>query len=186
MPVLRSSMVRILTLVVCFVVAAVHAPAQRYKLPAYSVVPPGGWTTTTQKVAKGGVAFLGPREQNFAVNINILSEPAPYETLQQYVEGTHRQIASHKEAGMTILKDGSTVVAATPAHTVVAAMHIPNRPEIPLLSTHQVYVMHNNRAYILTLTYPKGTPAASAKQYVAAFNKLVASFHWEKEPAPKK
>ena len=132
MPVLRSSGVRLIALMGCFVGAAVHAPAQRYKGPTYSLTPPAGWSTTTQNVAKGGVAFLGPRETNFAVNINLLSEPAPYETLAQYVQANHRQVAAHKELGMTILKDGKTVMAGTPAHTMSSEIHLQNRPDLPV------------------------------------------------------
>ena len=178
MPVPRVSHARLFALVVCFGVAAVHSPAQRFKADLYSFVPPIGWTRTTQNVSKGVAAFLGPREQDFAVNINILSEPAPHETLAQYVDATHRQFAAHKE--MTRLKDGTTVMAGGPAHTMLSELQLADHPNLPTLISHQVYAMHKNRAFILTLTYPKGLAEASARKYDAAFTKSVASFQWER------
>ena len=178
--VFRSLGVRLFALIACLVVVTVVGSAQRYKGPTYSLTPPAGWVTSTKNVAKGGVAFLGPTEQNFAININILSEPAPKETLAQYVDANHRQIAARKEFGVTVLKDGKTVMASTPAHTMLSEMHIPNRPELPFLRTYQVYAMHKDRAYILTLTYPKSVAESSIKKYTAALDKLVASFHWER------
>lgn len=169
-----------------FVLAVVQASAQRFKGPTYSLVAPAGWAMTTEDVSKGGVAFLGPHEQNFAVNINVLSEPSPHETLAQYVEATHKQVAAHPEIGMTILKDGTKTMAGAPAHTVLVELHMPKRPDIPLLRNYQVYAMHNDRAYILTLTYPKNVAAGSAKKYTAVFDKLVASFQWERPTARKK
>lgn len=180
-PVLRLSGARWIALMgCCFIAATVPAPAQRFKGPTYSLMPPAGWTTTTQNVAKGGVAFIGPREQEFTVNINLLSEPAPHETLAQYVQANHRQVAAHKEMGMTILKDGKTVMAGGAAHTMLSELHLANRPNVPTLRTVQVYAMHKDRAYILTLTYPKSVAEPSRTKYVAAFDKMVASFHWER------
>lgn len=178
MPVFRSSVVRLLTLVPCFVAAAVHAPAQRFKSLTYSLTPPAGWTATTQNVAKGGVAFLGPRERAFTVNINVLSEPAPRETLAQYVNAIHRQIAAGKQ--MIILKDGSKILAGTPAHTMLTSLRLKDHPDVPTLRVHQVYAMHRDRAYILTLTYPENVADAPANRYIAAFDKAVASFQWER------
>ena len=190
MPVLRPSRALLLMLVACFVVAAVHAPAARYKSATYSVVPPDGWTTSTENLPKGAVAFLGPHElgpqvQDFIVNITVTVEHAPHETLTQYVEAMRRQLASPKE--MKIRKDGASVLGGnTPAHTIFGELHVANHAELPVLLTHEVIAMHNDRAFILVLTYPKGIATANEKRYVAIFDKLVASFQWEKETALKK
>jgi hypothetical protein len=182
----RLSGTRFWAIFAFFVLAAVQASAQRFKGPTYSLVAPAGWNTTTTDLSKGGVAFLGPYEQNFEVNINILSEPAPHETLAQYVEATHKQVAAHPEIGMKILKDGTKTMAGTPVHTVLAELRMPKRPDIPLLRNYQVYAMHKDRAYILTLTYPKNVAAGSAKKYTAVFDKLLASFQWVRAAALKK
>jgi hypothetical protein len=184
--VFRSSEVSCIAFAACMSMGSSQATAQRFKGPTYSLAAPAGWVTTTQNIAKGGVAFVGPLEGDFAVNINLLSEPAPHETLAQYVEANRRQIAAHKELGMTILKDSKTVLGGTPAHTTFAEMHVPKRPEMPHLRTYQVYAMHQDRAYILTLTYPKKVTEAAIKKYRAAFDQVAASFRWEKLPAPKK
>jgi hypothetical protein len=169
---------RMLTFVLCFVAAAVPAPAQRFKSSTYSVTPPAGWLTSTQNVIKGGVVFLGPREEDFTVNINVLSEPAPHETLAQYVQAIHRQVTAAKQ--MVILKDGSKVLAGTPAHTMMTDLMLKDRRGLPTLRVHQVYAMHKDRAYILTLTCPENVSDAAAYRYNAAFDKVVASFQWEK------
>ena len=177
-PVLRLSRACLIALAVCFVAAAVRAPAERVKAGFFSLVPPVGWNRTTQNVSSGVTAFLGPREQDFAVNINILSEPAPRETLAQYVGATHRQFAAHKE--MTRLKDGTTVIAGEPAHTMLSELRVADHPNLPTLVSQQVYIMHKSRAFILTLTYPKDIAETSARKYDAAFRKSIASFKWER------
>jgi hypothetical protein len=179
-PILRSSGARVVALIACLVVAAVQVDAQRFKAGFYSFVPPVGWQRATENVSKGMVAFMGPRELNFGVNINILSEPAPHETMAQYVTASHKLVEAHKEIGMKILKDGAKVMAGGPVHTVIAELQMPNRPDIPMLRNYQVYALHKDRAFILTLTYPKDVPQSSAKKYIDAFDKLVASFKWEK------
>lgn len=160
-------------------VMAMTASAQRYQSMAYSVEPPTGWTTTGQEMIKGNVAFLGPHEKDFTVNINILSEPAPREALTQYVQAIHRQVAAGKE--MTILKESSTKLSGTPAHSMMTELRLKKRTDVPLLRVHQVYAMHKDRAYIVTLTYPKSVPTPASNKLIAAFNKLVASFRWEQE-----
>jgi hypothetical protein len=188
-PVFRSSRLRLLMLVVCFGVAAILAHAERFKSRTYSLMPPVGWTATTENMAKDGVAFrgpheLGPQAQDFTVNITVSIDPALHETLEQYVDAQHRQLASSKE--MKILKGGACLLAGTPAHTILYEVHVANHAEIPVLLAHEVFTMHKDRAYILVLTYPKDIAAASANKYIAAFHKVVASFQWVGEAAPKK
>lgn len=180
-----SSGVRLLTLVVCFVVGILPAFAQRIETATYSVLSPTDWTKQTKDIVSGGVAFLGPQEKDFQVNINVLSEPAPRETLAQYVQAIHRQVTSGSE--MTILKDTPKVLlAGTPAHRMLTELHLKKRTDVPILRVHQIYAMHKDRAFILTLTYPKSVTQASEKKYLAAFNKLVASFQWKKQATGKK
>jgi len=183
-PVFRSSRARLFVLVGGYIIAALPAPAQRLKMVTYSLTPPVGWTTTTQNVAKGGVAFLGPQIQDYAVNINVAIDPAPHETLAQYVGAMHRQLAKPKE--MKLLQDGTGSLAGQPAHTMLAELHVTGHAEIPILWVQEVFAIHKDRAYIVTLTYPKGIAAASAKKYKTAFDKVVASFRWEQEPALRK
>jgi hypothetical protein len=177
-PVLPSSRARLLTLVVLFVLAAVHAPAQRFKSYAYSVTPPAGWVTSTQNTPKGGVAFLGPRETQFTVNINVLTDPAPHETLAQYIKALQGQIAAGKK--MIILKEGSRMLGGSPAHTMLTDLNLKDHPELPTLRVHQIFTIHKDRVYIVTLTYPENIPDAAAFKYIAAFDKVAASFQWER------
>jgi len=176
---------RLLTLVVCFVVGVLPAFAQRIETATYSVMPPTGWTKQTKDIVAGGVAFLGPQEKDFTVNINVMSEPAPRETLAQYVQAIHRQVTPGGE--MTILKDTPKVLlAGTQAHRMLTELHLKKRTDVPILRVHQIYAMHKDRAFILTLTYPKSVTQDSEKKYIAAFNKLIASFQWKKEATGKK
>lgn len=180
----RLSRIGSVLLLIGCLLQTVGASAQRFHGPAYSAVAPDGWTTTTQNVVKGGVAFLGPTQQGFAVNINILSEPAPHETLAQYVETTHKQLALHKE--MKLVKEGKTTMSASPAHTMLSDLLLTDHPNLPPLRTYQAFAIHKDRAYVVTLTYPKSTSEAAVKQYTNLFNKFLASFRWEQEAAPKK
>ena len=184
MPVPGSSGVRLLTLVVCFVVGVFPAFAQRIESANYSVLMPMDWTKQTKNIVAGGMAFLGPQEKDFQVNINVLSEPAPHETLTQYVQAIHKQVTSGSE--MTILKDTFNVLlAGTPAHRMLTELHLKKRTDVPILRVHQIYAMHKDRVFILTLTYPQSVTQASEKKYIDAFDKLIASFQWKRE-APRK
>lgn len=176
MSILRSSGACLFALVVLYIAMAIPASAQRFKSLAYSLTPPVGWTMSSQ-VPKGGVAFLGPREDYFTVNINVLSEPAPHQTLAQYMKSIHSQIASGKK--MIILKEGSRVLAGTPAHTMLTDLNLRDRHELPTLRVHQIYALHKDRAYIITLTHPENISDVSANRYMNAFDKVVASFQWE-------
>lgn len=179
MAVVHASGVRLLGLIALFFAMAGPVTAQRFKSSGYSALPPAGWVATTENIAKGSVAFVGPREKGFAVNMSISIDPAPRETLAQYVGAIHKQLATPKE--MKLLKDGTRVVAGgTPAHTILAELHVPGHSDLPVLTVHEVFAMHKDRAYILTLTYPKGVAETSAQKYRAAFDKLVASFQWER------
>ncbi len=176
---LRSLWLRFVLLCACGALLTANARGDRFKSLYYSFAPPAGWNKTTKGVPTGGVAFVGPTEKNFAVNVNIYSEPAPNETLQQYVDASRKQILAKKV--MDIKKESGKTMGGQPAYGWRAVMTVPNKPHLPVLFVRQVIAMHLNQAFILTLTYPNTLPQASKDKYDKAFDKVVDSFKWERD-----
>lgn len=120
----------------------------------------------------GTVGFVGKRENNFAPNINIVSEATGSFTLAQYVAG-NKQFVTTRIPSARILSEKATTLGGLPAHSVHARFQMPG---MPLIANHQILCVHNRRGYVLTFT---ATPATIAK-YEPIFEKVRASFKWEK------
>ena len=151
--------------------SAAAGPTVRYTdaESRFSFQPPEGWQRRPD-LPRPVVAFIGPEEEGFAVNfvVNIHNKPVEEAELDKFVQ----QI---KIENGEIYAQTKTTLNGKPARAWRTHMHVPGHP---LLENRQIVCIFNKRAYELTFTMP---PVA-VKKYDPVFEKIVASFRWEKEP----
>lgn len=133
----------------------------------YSFAPPPGWKLKTG-LPSPIVAFIGPEENGFAVNfmVNIYSRPVKSDEEVAFVRSIKVQ-----HGALYALK--RTTLGGYPAHCWRTHLRVPKFPE---LENRQIVCFHENRAYELTFTM---TPSAK-RRYDPVFDRVVASFRWEK------
>jgi hypothetical protein len=136
----------------------------------YAVQLPAGWTRATE-VPAPAVAFRGPLEKNFAVNVVIDVHGVPVERNQEarFVEQVKKDFKTM--ATMTPLR--KTRLAGLPAYTWLAHLRVPQARGI---ENRQFLFFHKRRAYKITFSYP----VSVRKKYAPTFDKILASFRLTK------
>jgi hypothetical protein len=134
----------------------------------YSFQPPEGWTRKTD-LPKPVVGYIGPVEDEFAVNfnVNIHGRPVEEADLDQFIAGI-------KIANAEMYDRAKTTLNGMPARSWRTHLKIPGHAP---MENRQVVCIYNKRAYELTFTMPPSV----VKKYDPVFEKIVASFRWEKE-----
>lgn len=120
---------------------------------------PKGWTTAEPK---DGLLFFGFKTLSGAVNANVMSqEVAPGTMLFEYVERnvveTEAALKQQNAQPRTLSRD-KVVVGTEPGMVVRYAFLVPgeDKADKPLpVRVSQVFVLHGNRAYAITLTTPE-------------------------------
>jgi hypothetical protein len=170
---LRRFAVLSVVLLVWGAVAEAGPKLTRYVDAAYhfSFQPPAGWKRVTTGVTQMTVAFAGPASNGFATNVNIVVEPVGKLTLDDYVKATKKAIA--KQKGMTIDGEKPAKLGGEPGHSWRMHLRMPNMSAV---DNRQVLCVHNKRGFVVTFS----TLPSELKKQEATFDKLLASFKWEK------
>ncbi len=134
----------------------------------FSFQPPADWTHNTT-INPPFIVFIAPGETD--VNIGTYGEAVGKMTLDTLVKSNKQNAKA--EQGMTIYDEKSTKLAGEKAYSW--RIRIKRRNFAPHES-RQIFCIHNSRSFVLTLT---GLPT-NIKKYEPAFDKIVASFRWEK------
>ncbi|HLK56593.1 MAG TPA: hypothetical protein VKU00_08515 [Chthonomonadaceae bacterium] len=136
----------------------------------YSFQPPEGWQRRMD-LPKPIVAFLGPEEEDFSANfsVNLMGKPVENEDLDKLV-------AQVKIENGDIYARTKTALNGIPARAWRTHLHVPGHP---VVENRQILCVYNKRVYELTFTMKPDT----VKKYDPVFEKIVASFRWEKEPS---
>ena len=163
----------------CFALLAtsaicVHAAETRYKdaQGGFSFAVPAGYKRVTAGVPSIAVAFAGRPSGGFAPNVNIVIEQVGALTLNQYI-AANKQTIAQRMPSMKLFGEKATTLGGIPARSSHARFSMQGRPPI---ENHQIYCVRNGRGYVLTFT---ATPATIAR-YEPVFEKVRASFKWEK------
>jgi len=161
-----------LALLACAVLATADSAPARYKDAKFkfSFLPPAGWTQDPDQHSPM-VAFLGPKEQDFTVNVSVYSESTSLSNLDSLIKVTKKEDAKVK--GFVLYEEKRTKLGGQPAHAWRAHLKLAGKPPLEL---RQVFCLHDKRSFSLTLTMPPG----SVKKYDTVFEKLMTSFRWEK------
>ncbi|HZO91296.1 MAG TPA: DcrB-related protein [Chthonomonadaceae bacterium] len=136
----------------------------------YSFAPPAGWKQNTRALPKPFVLFVGPIEQQFAVNLNIYSEPIGNMSLDQYVALSKQKAAQSKIVTISAVRPAK--LDGVPAYRLSGTLQMGARK----VANRQVVCVRNKRGYVLTLS----ASPATIKKYDPVFDKIIASFTWEK------
>ena len=132
----------------------------------FSIQPPEGWTI--QEDWFGAiVCFIGPTEDDFAVNINIVSEETDM-SLEEYVELSKQQIKDILNA--TIISGGSRTIKNHEAYEIVLTWTMGAHN----LKQKQVYLIEKGRAYIITCTASQ----SNYDSYVSTFDESINTFEF--------
>lgn len=136
----------------------------------YAVTPPPGWTRKMD-MAKPYVAFVGPEEAGFQPNLNIYTEPAAHKTLAQYVRVSRETITASK--AMRLQSDRKATLGGSPAQMLQSLVAAGGQTPATVV---QILAVHGGRGYIVTFT----APPAAIKKYTPVFDRVLASFRWQK------
>lgn len=136
----------------------------------FSFQPPDGWLKR-EGLPKPLVAYIGPQENGFSVNfsVNIYGKRVKKTDEEKFL----RDI---KIEHGTIYDRKRVKLANRPAHAWRTRLNVPNYPK---LENRMVLCFHNERAYELTFT----VAPASLKKYEPVYNRILASFQFEKAVA---
>ena len=134
----------------------------------FSFQPPADWTHNTT-IDPPYIVFVAPGETD--VNIGTYGEAVGKMTLDTLVKSNKQNAKT--EQGMTIYDEKATKIAGEKAYSWRIRI---KRRNFASHESRQIFCIHNNRSFVLTLT---GLPT-NIKKYEPAFDKIVASFRWEK------
>jgi hypothetical protein len=167
--------------------------AARYKDPEYhySFDIPAGWQQNTDN-ARPLVVFTAPRAIDFTINVNITTETVGNATLSQYIKGAKaRFVKVNKEQNVSsptqnnskasngkvdivqIYEEKAGKLGGLPAYTWRLHLNLPGKPAV---EERQVCCLRDKRAFVVTFT----TLKPDMKKNEAVFDRLLASFKWEK------
>ena len=118
-----------------------------YSAPGFSIRPPEGWTQDDSGKLGSKVFFLGPRQSNFTVNINVISEPAQGTNVEQYVQAGKPQLAQAL-TGYAQVEDRALTVNGQPAHILGGTF----KQGTFELRNRQLFVVRHDVAYVVTAT----------------------------------
>jgi hypothetical protein len=130
----------------------------------FTINPPPGWTTT--EPANVTVAFVGPLNEDFPVNMNILVVTTN-KTITQFVTASEQALQTSLTNYTTISEAPRTINNIT-AYEIVYTFTYQNTT----IKQKQVYLIKNTEAFIITYsasatTYPK---------YLSAFETSIQTF----------
>ncbi len=123
-----------------------------YAASGFSIRPPQGWTKNDSGKLGAKVFFFGPRQLDFTVNINVVSESARGTNVDQYVQAGKPQLAQAL-TGYTQVEDRSLTVNGQPAHILGGTF----KQGAFKLRNRQLFVVRNDVAYVVTATALEST-----------------------------
>jgi hypothetical protein len=136
----------------------------------FSIDQPSGWTVDeTIDYGLVVVAFLGPREESFTVNVQIQVEDLPEETtLNQYVEATLNKTPG-TVSNFTLVSEAPRIIDNIEAHELVYTFDYSGSYHIKV---KQVVIVKNDKAFNIVYTALQTT----YDKYLAAFDSSVETF----------
>lgn len=110
-----------------------------------SIVPPEGWVTDESQPLKRVVAFLGPTEDDFAVNMVILIRKLPYEiSLEEFIKEGKKDLVNFQDFNMVSERD--RIIDGIEAHEWVFTFKM----DTFNLKEKQVFLIKNGKVYLIT------------------------------------
>lgn len=155
--------------------AAANLTAYANREHGISLQYPKGWTTTEPT---SGPMFFGFKTLSGVVNANVTSQPVAQDTMlfeyvQRNVDETNAALERQQAQPRSLSRD-KVVVGAEPGMTVRYAFVMPgaDKADQPIpVQASQVFFLHANRAYVITLT----TPAEWHDDFAELLAKVLAS-----------
>jgi len=135
----------------------------------FSIRPPAGWKIKENVRVENFtiiVAFIGPTENNFAVNINIYSERTN-QNLQEYTSSNKESLNLYVPE-FNLISEKNRIIGNIKAYEIVYTAKVKNVD----LKFEQVVLIKNNRSYIITFTNLN----ENFDKYIAVFEKSVDTF----------
>jgi hypothetical protein len=135
-----------------------------------SMRPPQGWTIKEESEGMVLVYFLGPIDEGFRININIVVEETTYVemSLQEYVDACKEQLQSVLKA--SIISEGSRTIKGHEAYEVVFTWI----SETYDFQQKQVYLVEKGNGYVITCTALQ----TNYDNYVPDFDESVETFEF--------
>lgn len=118
-----------------------------YSTTGFSIRPPEAWTKDESGKLGAKVFFFGPRQSNFTININVVSEPAQGTNVEQYVQAGKPQLAQAL-TGYAQVEDRALTVNGQPAHILGGTF----KQGTFELRNRQLFVVRHDVAYVVTAT----------------------------------
>lgn len=132
----------------------------------FGFTPPAGWKQV--KIRDAVVAFTGPTEHGFTVNINVFAKRVDHYSLKQYVKQSS-EMAGHMKY-YHIIRQRATHLGLADAWERYNRLTTQNRP----IETHEVICYRDGNIIVITLAALE----SSFKRYDVYFNRVLASFSW--------
>jgi hypothetical protein len=136
----------------------------------FSVALPAGWTDATDKAASFGAvtAYLGPSDNGFATNVNVVRQQIGSVGVDQYANGTQQGV---KSIGATSVTDPAPL---TIDGEDALEYSFSDKQAGRSLKQRQTVVVHNDVGYVITYTaLPDAYDASRADA-----DALIASWQW--------
>jgi hypothetical protein len=161
-----------IVIVFLIIVVIVFSPPKTYKNNEYgfSINPPKGWKIQENIKMDNftiPVAFIGPVEKNFAVNINIYIEKINETTLQEYVN-LNKKILTLVVSSYNLISERNTTINNHEAYELLYTAKIKNTD----LAYKQIFLIKNNSGYVITFTALKD----NFDKYIVVFDKSIETF----------
>ncbi len=132
----------------------------------FGFTPPAGWKQV--KIRDAVVAFTGPTELGFTVNINVYAKKVNRYSLKQYVKQSS-EMASHMKY-YHIIRQRATHLGGADAWERFNRLTTQHRP----IETREVICYRDGNIIVITLTALE----SNFKRYDNYFSKVLASFSW--------
>lgn len=161
-------------IIILAVAVIVVSPPETYLNGEYgfSINPPKGWKIKENVHIDNItliVAFIGPVENNFAVNINIYSENVKGMDLQEYVASNKKGLAS-SFPGYNLILEKNTTINSLEAYELIYTAKLRNKD----LKYKQVFLIKDDEGYIITFAALKD----NFDKYIAVFEKSIGTFRF--------
>jgi hypothetical protein len=152
----------------------------------FSLDIPAGWVSVPES-KKALVAFAGPRVQGFAATLNVTTSLVGDTTLAEYTNATKQRYAKVQASqnaktqsdrtvritSLNVFDEKSMTLGELPARCWRVQISSPQRPTI---EERQVFCIKEKRGFVVTFS----TRILDKKQNDPIFDKLLASFKWDK------